>query len=84
MPEESVPSEARIQFVTTQWSMVLAAGGVLSHEQREALERLCRAYWYPLYAYVRRAGNDAEEAKDLTQGFLAHLLEKGGLRLADR
>jgi RNA polymerase sigma-70 factor (ECF subfamily) len=63
--------------------MVLAAGGV-SGERLQALEALCRAYWYPLYAYIRRAGHTQEDAKDLTQSFLAHVLEKGTLNLADR
>lgn len=48
-----------------------------------ALERLCAAYWYPLYAYVRRSGHGAEEAKDLTQGFFAHILEKEMFAAAD-
>lgn len=48
-----------------------------------ALERLCAAYWYPLYAYVRRSGNGPEEAKDLTQGFFAHILEKEMFAAAD-
>src|SRR6516225_4423814 len=84
MPEDRSSADARVQFVTTHWSMVLAAGGPLSHEQSEALEALCRAYWYPLYAYVRRAGQGPEDAKDLTQSFFSHLLEKGALGLADR
>jgi RNA polymerase sigma-70 factor (ECF subfamily) len=64
--------------------MVLAAGGPLSRERLEALEAVCRAYWYPLYAYIRRAGQGPEDAKDLTQSFLSHLLEKGALSMADR
>jgi RNA polymerase sigma-70 factor (ECF subfamily) len=49
----------------------------LSKAASAALEQLCRAYWYPLYAFVRRRGHDAEEAKDLTQGFFASLLALG-------
>jgi RNA polymerase sigma-70 factor (ECF subfamily) len=64
--------------------MVLAAGGPLSQERVDALEALCRAYWYPLYAYIRRAGNGPEDAKDLTQSFFSHLLEQDKLSLADR
>ena len=64
--------------------MVLAASGPLSHERSEALEALCRAYWYPLYAYIRRAGQAPEDAKDLTQSFISQFLEKGALSLADR
>ena len=44
---------------------------------------MCETYWYPLYAFVRRRGNSATDAKDLTQGFFAHLLEKGSLEAAD-
>jgi RNA polymerase sigma-70 factor (ECF subfamily) len=74
------------QFETTQWSMVVAArpgetGGIRA---REALERLCRAYWYPLYAFVRARGYSAPDAQDLTQAFFARLLETDGLAAADR
>jgi RNA polymerase sigma-70 factor (ECF subfamily) len=55
------------------------AAGSGSAGSEQALERLCRAYWYPLYAYVRRIGEDAENARDLTQGFFARLLEKNYL-----
>jgi len=65
-------------FVTTHWSVVLAAG-TNSSASEQALERLCRAYWYPLYAYVRRLGEDVEAARDFTQAFFARLLEKNYL-----
>src|SRR6266404_1935126 len=65
-------------FVTTHWSVVLAAG-TNSSASEEALERLCRAYWYPLYSYVRRLGEDVEAARDFTQAFFARLLEKNYL-----
>jgi len=55
---------------------VLAARQQPSPRGAEALENLCRAYWYPLYAYVRRLGYSAEDAQDLTQAFFAHLLRK--------
>src|SRR5688572_32879182 len=51
---------------------------------RRALEELCRTYWYPLYAYVRRSGKSPEEAEDLTQEFFARLLEKDLFAQADR
>jgi RNA polymerase sigma-70 factor (ECF subfamily) len=73
-----------MQFVTTHWSMVLAAGGALSDHQAAALEALCRIYWYPLYAYVRRSGRTPEDSKDLTQSFFFYIIEQGGLGLADR
>jgi RNA polymerase sigma-70 factor (ECF subfamily) len=62
-------------FVTTQWSVVLAAQGQ-SPAAEEALENLCRTYWRPLYGFVRREGYSPEEAQDLTQGFFALLLER--------
>jgi RNA polymerase sigma-70 factor (ECF subfamily) len=71
-------------FTTTHWSVVLAAGQNANPAAEEALETLCRNYWYPLYAYVRRLGNDEETAKDLTQAFFARLLEKNYVGQADR
>jgi RNA polymerase sigma-70 factor (ECF subfamily) len=65
-----------VRFETTQWSLVLAAGGDDSAAARRALEALCAAYWYPIYAYIRRRGRDAESARDLTQAFFASLLER--------
>src|SRR5688572_19859622 len=63
------------QFRTTRWSIVYRAGADLStDEPRRALEELCRAYWSPLYAYVRRQGYSAEDAQDLTQEFFSRLL----------
>jgi RNA polymerase sigma-70 factor (ECF subfamily) len=53
-------------FVTTHWSVVLAAGQQESPQATEALEKLCRTYWYPLYVYVRRRGYGPEDAADLT------------------
>ena len=66
-------------FLTTHWSMVLRAGGKGSLESASALEILCRGYWYPLYAYVRRQGHDSHEAQDLTQEFFFRLLEANSL-----
>jgi RNA polymerase sigma-70 factor (ECF subfamily) len=70
-------------FATTHWSVVLAAGHSSVAGAQEALETLCRAYWYPLYVYVRRQGQSPHDAQDLTQEFFARLLEKKYLRLAD-
>ncbi|MEX0610757.1 MAG: sigma factor [Pirellulales bacterium] len=72
------------RFATTHWSVVLAAGQRGSADAADALAKLCTAYWYPLYAYVRRQGLDAETAQDLTQEFFARLLEKNYLAQADR
>ena len=62
-------------FVTTQWSVVLAAQD-RSPAAEAALENLCRTYWWPLYGFVRRQGRSPEEAQDLTQGFFEMLLER--------
>lgn len=72
------------QFTTTHWSVILAARQPESSESSAALETLCRAYWYPLYAYIRRRGYEAHEAQDLTQAFFARLLEKEYLQTVDR
>ena len=65
-----------LRFETTRWSVVLAAGGSDSAAARQALSTLCETYWYPLYAYVRRRGATADDAKDLTQSFFASLLDR--------
>ena len=65
--------------MTTRWSIVLRAQSEPSADSRSALEALCRGYWYPLYAYVRRVGRTPHDAEDLTQEFFARLLEKGWL-----
>jgi RNA polymerase sigma factor (sigma-70 family) len=61
-------------FSTTHWTTVLAAGAGQSFGSSQALEKLCRTYWYPLYAYIRRRGFESHEAEDLTQEFLARFL----------
>jgi RNA polymerase sigma-70 factor (ECF subfamily) len=71
-------------FATTHWSVVLSAREADGEQGREALECLCRAYWFPLYALVRRRGYTPEEAADLTQGFFARLLEKNHLGQVNR
>lgn len=77
------PARQPRRFATTRWSQVLAAGQSPTGEAREALATLCEIYWYPLYAFVRRWGHDADEAQDLTQEFFSRLLEKHYLRDAD-
>jgi RNA polymerase sigma factor (sigma-70 family) len=67
-------------FPTTQWSIVLAARQANSPAAQEALERLCRAYWFPLYVYIGSKEFSPADAEDLTQEFLARFLESGGLR----
>lgn len=73
MPDSIVPGPR--EFHTTRWSLVLAAQRRTdTTEARDALASLCRDYWYPLYAFVRRRGFSAHDAQDLTQGFFADLL----------
>jgi RNA polymerase sigma factor (sigma-70 family) len=74
----------RGMFQTTRWSLVAAAKDPAAPESRQALADLCRVYWYPVYAYVRRRGHDHHAAQDLTQAFFARLLEKNDLAAADR
>ncbi len=71
-------------FATTHWSMVLLAGQESSSAATAALEELCRTYWYPLYAFVRRQGHDASAAQDLTQEFFSRLLAANWLESVDR
>ena len=84
MNSDSDPIQARPVFATTHWSVVLKAGRDDSPNVSEAMAQLCRAYWYPLYAYVRRKGYDAQDAQDLTQEFFARLLARNYLSVADR
>ena len=76
--ETGVDARSAVGFVTTQWSVVLAAQGS-SPAADAALETLCRRYWRPLFGFVRRNGFNREEAEDLTQAFFARLLERRDL-----
>jgi RNA polymerase sigma-70 factor (ECF subfamily) len=71
----TIASTVAGQFTTTHWSAVVRAGSMDSPQASEALNELCRVYWYPLYAYARRQGHQRAEAEDLTQAFFARLLE---------
>ena len=71
-------------FATTQWSLIAAAADAADPESRQALAQLCEAYWFPVYAYIRRKGSDRAGAEDLTQSFFARLLESNDLKMADR
>ena len=71
-------------FVTTHWSVVLAAGRTDTTNAQYALTRLCQSYWYPLYAYVRRRGHSPQDAEDLTQDFFARFLAQKWVERADR
>jgi RNA polymerase sigma factor (sigma-70 family) len=78
------PPNGRPAFSTTHWSVVLEAGQEDSPGAAEALERLCRTYWYPLYAFIRRKGHSPPDAQDLTQEFFARFLERKYVALADQ
>ncbi len=86
LPEDTV-SETTCAFVrefaTTHWSVVLQVGQADSPEACHALEHLCRDYWYPLYAHVRRQRRSVEDAQDITQEFFLRLLSRDYLKLAD-
>jgi RNA polymerase sigma-70 factor (ECF subfamily) len=82
-PLREVPQRTR-RFATTRWSVVLAAGGARTSQAGVALEELCRAYWQPLYAYVRRRGHGPEDAQDLTQEFFARLLARKAMGTVHR
>jgi RNA polymerase sigma factor (sigma-70 family) len=73
------PPERADTFATTHWTVVLAAGDRATPQSARALEELCRTYWFPLYAYVRRRGHTHEDAEDLTQGFFARFLSRNYL-----
>ncbi len=78
------PPDSNALFLTTHWSVVLSAREKQSPESAAALETLCRTYWYPLYAFLRRQGRPPHDAQDLTQGFFARLLEKDYLQAVAR
>ena len=80
----TTPPASDAWFVTTHWSVVLSAREPGSPQSAAALETLCRTYWYPLYAYLRRQGRTPHDAQDLTQGFFARLLQKDYLQAAAR
>lgn len=83
-PSSAVDSPPRGAFVTTHWSWVVSARGEDSPQAQAALEKLCQAYWHPLYVFLRRRGFNVEDAQDLTQAFYAKLLERRWLASAER
>jgi len=78
---EAAPAQV---FVTTHWSVVLAAAGSDPPRAQAALSQLCRVYWYPIYHFVRRQGYSTHDAQDFTQEFFARLLEKNWVARADQ
>ncbi|MCI0534539.1 MAG: sigma-70 family RNA polymerase sigma factor [Verrucomicrobiales bacterium] len=80
-----LPTSAGAEFQSTPWTDLRTfAAGTDPVRQREALERICRSYWKPLYAFIRRRGYSPDAARDLTQDFFHHLLKKERLKLADQ
>jgi DNA-directed RNA polymerase specialized sigma24 family protein len=81
-PDSEPPESSSLpqRFATTHWSVVLAAGQDTSPAAQVAMEQLCRTYWYPLYAHVRRRGHDHHSAEDSTQEFFARLLDHQWLK----
>jgi RNA polymerase sigma factor (sigma-70 family) len=84
MNESLTSREQPRAFPQTRWSVVLAACQETASQSAAALETICRSYWYPLYAHVRRCGHSPHDAQDLTQGFFCQLVEKRWLDSADR
>jgi RNA polymerase sigma-70 factor (ECF subfamily) len=79
----SAGADSPSAFATTRWSLIAGAAQPDSAEARAALQTLCQAYWYPVYAYVRSRISDRHAAQDLTQSFFARLLEQGTIAGAD-
>lgn len=83
VPEKPCSDPPGHDFRATHWSVVIAAGQLQSPKALEALETLCRDYWFPLYAYARKQGQAPRDAEDLTQAFFAEFLEKNFVSRAD-
>src|SRR4051812_22111258 len=83
-PSQDSPRTDAAQFTTTHWTVVLSVQAADPSRASESLEELCRTYWYPLYAYLRRRGFTEHDAKDLTQGFFAQLFAHQSLHKVAR
>jgi RNA polymerase sigma-70 factor (ECF subfamily) len=83
-PSASGREAAADAFPATRWTVVAAAGRATTAEAGRALEELCRDYWFPIYAYIRRRGHPPADAEDLTQGFFERLIRLGSLAGVDR
>ena len=79
-----IPDAASPAFPATRWTLILDLRSGDERSAGRALEELCRLYWYPVYAFIRRQGAGPEDAQDLTQGFFARLLERGDFKSADQ
>jgi len=78
------PAEGEASFHTTRWTIVMRAAQSQAQGGQSALAELCRLYWYPLYIFARRRGHSPDDAKDLTQGFFLHVVERRALTGVDR
>jgi len=83
MEAASSGSDHHVEFTTTHWSIVLGAKDPSSPHAAEALEKLCRSYWKPLYSYARRKGYSPDDSKDYVQGFFSDFLERKSLTAVD-
>ncbi len=83
MPSDPQHPERTATFPTTRWNLVLQATEGPDEDAKMALEELCRAYWYPIYVYIRRKGYAPADAEDLAQGFFTSLLEREALNRVD-
>lgn len=81
-PAEAPRPMPKLVFATTHWSVVLRAGDAGGGDGTEALEQLCRTYWSPVYAEIRRRGHGEHDAQDLTQEFFASLLRRASFAAA--
>jgi RNA polymerase sigma-70 factor (ECF subfamily) len=81
--DEPMTASGAVNFKTTHWSVIVRAGQGQATDRAAALEKLCRSYWPPIYAFIRRKGHDVHAAQDLTQSFFAALLEKNQISVAD-
>ena len=84
MVPPSVSDATDERFAETAWSVVIAAGAATPARAHTAMAELCRIYWRPIYAYLRRSGHSRHDAEDLTQSFFQHLLENETLQRASR
>ena len=81
---QSSPAGGANRFYTTRWSVVLLSAQSQAPGCKEAFAELCRLYWYPLYGFIRHRGYSPEDAQDLAQGFILHLIERKTLSRVDR
>ena len=84
VPTDGSKQATALGFTETRWSLVALANGTESLCSREALAKLCEAYWHPIYSFLRRKGHALHDAEDLTQQFFVHLLRKDTFANADQ